>query len=85
MLQKRGHVSKRLVRLVIEDGVELGAGQEVHDADGKTVGSITSSARAGEHTVAMGLVRYKHTLSGTELSVDGHLAKVSCLSAREAS
>jgi hypothetical protein len=83
MLEKRGHVSKRLVRLVIDEEIDLASGSEIATTDGKIVGSITSATRANGKTWALGMVRYKHTESGTELSVAGQPARVACRSARE--
>ncbi len=83
MLEKRGHVAKRLVRLVIDSDAEIAAGSEVAAADGAVVGAITSAVRDGGKVWAMASVRYKHTESGTELRVAGHPAKVSCLGPRE--
>jgi folate-binding protein YgfZ len=80
MLEKRGHVSKRLVRLVLDEEIDLAVGAEVATPDGKGVGKITSATIGDGKTWAMGMVRYKQTLSGTELTVAGHPAKVSCLS-----
>lgn len=80
MLQKRGHVAKRLVRLVVGKGLDLQPGDEVNDKDGKKVGHITSAVRDGDTTFAMAMVRYKQTASGTDLSVANESAVVSCLS-----
>ncbi len=79
-LQKRGHVSKRLVRLALDGEIDLEPGTEVSDAEGNRVGKITSSTRGDGKTWALALVRYKHTASGTELRLAGHTARVSCLS-----
>jgi folate-binding protein YgfZ len=83
MLQKRGHVSKRLVRLELDSGAELSPGDEILGDDNAVVGKVTSTSAADSRTFAMGMVRYKQTLSGTKLSVAGHEATVSCLSARD--
>lgn len=83
MLQKRGHVNKRLVRLKLDAAVKLSAGDKIHDQDGAGVGEVTSAALTEDGAIAMGLVRYKQTISGTRLRVAGHDATVSCLSARE--
>ena len=83
MLEKRGHVKKRLVRLAVAGGVDLSSGDEVYTPQGEKVGHITSSVRAEGSTWAMAMVRYKHTVTGTELVVDDSRATVSCLSARE--
>jgi glycine cleavage system aminomethyltransferase T len=81
-LEKRGHVSKRLVRLVLEGELALEPGAGVTSADGQVVGQVTSSARGDGKTWALAMVRYKHTESGTELGLAGKTAKVSCLASR---
>lgn len=83
MLEKRGHVKKRLVRLVVEGDQAVPAGTLVTTPDGDEVGKVTSSIHADGKTWAMGLVRYKQTLSGTELRVGETSATVSCLAVRE--
>jgi folate-binding protein YgfZ len=83
MLEKRGHVKKRLVRLVMDGEGEIAPGDGVTTPDGEEVGKVTSTIHADGKTWAMGLVRYKQTLSGTELRVGDHTAKVSCLAVRE--
>lgn len=83
MLEKRGHVKKRLVRLVVEGEQAVPAGTPVTTPDGDEVGKVTSSIHADGKTWAMGLVRYKQTLSGTELKVGEAPATVSCLAVRE--
>ena len=85
MLQKRGHVNKRLVRLVIEGENQVERGAVVTTADGDEVGEVTSVAHDETQTYAMGRVRYKQTVSGTSLRIGKHEATVSCLSAREES
>jgi folate-binding protein YgfZ len=83
MLEKRGHVSRRLVRLHLAQEAELARDSDIATPDGEVVGKITSSVATAGETYAMGLVRYKHTLSGTELRVGELPATVSCLSSRE--
>jgi folate-binding protein YgfZ len=58
MLEKRGHVSKRLVQLVAS--AELPVGASIEDGEGKVIGSITSSASRAEGHVALAIVKYKH-------------------------
>jgi folate-binding protein YgfZ len=82
MLEKRGHVGKRLVRLIVDGAGEIGKGSPVLLGD-DTVGEVTSAIEDDGRTFAMALVRYKHTTSGTELLVGGHRAVVSCLAPRE--
>ena len=83
MLEKRGHVQKRLVRLVSSDG-QLAVGASVSDDQGKHVGTITSAVPVAGGSYALAMVRYKHTVSGTQLHVGGIAATVSCLSQRAA-
>jgi folate-binding protein YgfZ len=84
MLEKRGHVNKRLVRLAF-DGVvpAVAKDSEVRTLEGDVVGAVTSATRVGDRTMAIAMVRYKHTLSGTVLEVAGERAEVSCLATRE--
>ncbi len=83
-LEKRGHVANRLVRLVVDGVVDaICAGVELTTLEGEPVGTVTSAATSEDQTFALGMVRYKQTMSGTELRVAGHTATVSCLSARE--
>lgn len=83
MLEKRGHVKKRLVRLVVEGEQAVPAGTPVTTPEGEDVGKVTSSIHADGKTWAMALVRYKKTLSGTKLEVGQAPATVSCLAVRE--
>jgi hypothetical protein len=85
MLAKRGHVSKRLVRLLIDGKAEVDKGAVISTPDGKAVGTVTSVSQAGDQTMAIGLVRYKHTASGTKLSLADQVAEVSCIADREGS
>lgn len=84
MLEKRGHVNKRLVRLAF-DGVvpDVAKDSEVRTLDGDVIGAVTSATRVGDRTMAIAMVRYKHTQSGTKLEVAGERAEVSCLATRE--
>jgi hypothetical protein len=85
MLQKRGHVNKRLVRLVLAERVaEVEKGAAVQLPGGAAVGEVTSVVHSDDRTLCMAMVRYKHTMSGTMLEVAGVGAEVSCLSERDA-
>lgn len=82
MLEKRGHVAKRLVRLVLEgDAPEPGDG--ITTPDGDAVGKVTSAIADDGKAWVIGSVRYKHTASGTELQIGDRKATVSCLGVRE--
>ena len=71
MLEKRGRVSKRLVRLALEGELDLKAGSEVHTVEGESAGTLTSASATEGKTWALALLRHKQTLDGTELVVDG--------------
>lgn len=78
-LHKRGHVRRRLVRVVIEAARGADAvGAAVQDPTGNEVGAITSAALAGSATLAIATVDYQHTKHGSALVVDGAAATVSC-------
>ena len=84
MLEKRGHVAKRLVRLVIDaPTADIPPGSEVTTPEGTVVGTVTSAVRDDGKIFAMGSVRYKHTTSGTTLQIAGQPATVSCLAPRD--
>jgi hypothetical protein len=67
MLEKRGHVSKRLVQLVASAPLVVGA--EIRDVEGKAIGKITSSAGPSREELALGIVKYKHARADHELTV----------------
>lgn len=83
MLEKRGHVSKRLVRLVLDGDEAPQPGAEITTRDGKKVGEVTSAIADEGQSWVIGSVRYKQTASGTELEIGDRPAKVSCLGVRE--
>lgn len=82
MLEKRGHVAKRLVRLVL-DGDAPPPGEPILTPAGESVGAVTSSIADAGKAWVIGQVRYKQTASGTELMIGGRSATVSCLGIRE--
>lgn len=61
MLEKRGHVKKRLVQLQLE--APAAVGDAITTPDGTNVGNVTSVAGA----LALGYVKYKHAREGSEL------------------
>lgn len=75
MLEKRGHVKKRLVQL--EVGAAVSAGDAITTADGTLVGQVTSYAgRAQGSGIALGFVKYKHARAGVELQIGSTTARV---------
>jgi folate-binding protein YgfZ len=84
MLEKRGHVAKRLVRLILEGDDPPKAGTPITTPDGKEVGAVTSAIADGGKSWVIGSVRYKQTVSGTELAIGARPATVSCLGIRDA-
>jgi folate-binding protein YgfZ len=78
MLQVRGHVKKRLVRLDVDGDGDIAAGAEITAPDGASIGAVT---RAGAEidtgrAIALGHVKYKHIEPGTEVRVAGRVARV---------
>jgi folate-binding protein YgfZ len=84
MLEKRGHVKKRVVRLEASGDHALARGAEVTTPDGEQVGEVTSAVAGDGKTWALAMVRYKHSASGTALRVGDVPVAVSCIAAREA-
>ena len=76
MLEVRGHVKKKLVKLLVEGDSAIAAGAEIHAPDGSVVGAVTSSHRRAHQAMALGYVKYKLTAPGTELRVAGRAARV---------
>ena len=78
MLEKRGHVKRRLVTLRVGSDLPPPRGADVLDADGENVGSITSAAivPSAGGPVAMAMVKRARAEEGVELSVVGAKATV---------
>jgi folate-binding protein YgfZ len=77
MLEKRGHAKKHLVRLAVEGADPPAAGAEI-TAEGSAVGAVTSATAAltGEGQVALGYVKHKLAVAGTEVAVGGRPGRV---------
>jgi len=67
MLEKRGHVKRRLVQLAVEGDVAVG--DALKDAAGTVIGSVTSRVLRGGKGLALGYVKYKYAKSETVLTV----------------
>jgi tRNA-modifying protein YgfZ len=77
MVEKRGHAKKKLVHLAVEGDGALEAGVEIVLPEGGAVGALTSAARSPEGGwIALGPVKFKHTVPGTALVVGGRAARV---------
>jgi hypothetical protein len=77
MLEKRGHVKRKLVPLVVEGDADVPAGAEIALPDGTAIGQVTSRAPRPEGGVAaLGYVKWKHAAASTEIVVAGRPAKV---------
>ncbi|MFT3776449.1 MAG: folate-binding protein YgfZ [Minicystis sp.] len=81
MLEKRGHARRRLSRIAIDTADAIAPGTEIALKDDGAVGTVTSVARDGDATMALGYVKFKHANAGTELSIAGHAARVIGLAA----
>jgi hypothetical protein len=78
MLEKRGHVKKRLVQLMVDGPVATG--DVITDAAGAEIGKVTSAVtRSIGSNLALGYVKYKHAVEGGELSAAKSPAKVTGL------
>ena len=69
MLEKRGHVKRRLVQLRVDGPVAAGA--PILTEEGAESGRVTSASERSTKNLALGYVKYKHARSGTALSVGG--------------
>lgn len=79
MLEVRGHAKKRLVRLAIDGDGDVPVGSPIVSPEGGAeVGSVTSRTRApnGAGLIALGYVKYKLAVEGTELQVSGRAARI---------
>lgn len=78
MLQMRGHVKKKIVKLVVEGAETISNAAEIKGPDGATVGTITSTVSSPDkpEVLALGYVKWKLTPKGTELVVEGRKAVV---------
>lgn len=83
MLEKRGHAKKRLMRLAIEGAGPVAQGAEIALPDGTAVGAVTSATEAeeGGGALALGSVKFKHAVAGTEVSVAGRSGRLLGLAA----
>lgn len=78
MLEKRGHVKKRIVQLVVEGEAQVG--DRIALPDGTEVGHVTSaSVQAPHRSLALGWVKYKQARAETELRVGESCAVVTPL------
>ncbi len=77
----RGHVAKKISGLLLNGDSKVTRDNELHTADGKSIGRITSatfSPRLGRY-VALCIVKYDYLANGTEIvvtSVDGEHSAV---------
>lgn len=78
MLQMRGHVKKKIVRLTIDGHEPVATSTEIHSSEGASVGTITSTSESPDkqNVLALGYVKWKFTPNGTELVVGGRKAVV---------
>lgn len=76
MLELRGHVRRKLVRLALDAGAPRGA--ELRDKGGAEVGRLTSIARgsSGDAWAGLAMVKLSCAVPGTELMAGGARARV---------
>src|SRR6185503_17282110 len=78
MLEMRGHVKRKLVPFVAEDGASLAAGAQVTDEAGADVGKVSSagvSPTLGK-TVGLAMVKLASSEPGTKLHAPGAALRV---------
>ena len=78
MLQMRGHVKKKIVRLTIEGTDPVANSTAITLPDGASVGTVTSTTQSPDKpaVLALGYVKWKQTENGTELVVAGRKTTV---------
>jgi tRNA-modifying protein YgfZ len=78
MLENRGHVKRKLVSLVVDEGGDpLAAGAPVTTAEGAAVGEVKSACRgASGSPAAIAMVKWAQTKPGTELRVGDRVVRV---------
>jgi folate-binding protein YgfZ len=74
MLESRGQISRRLVRLTGPAG--LAAGAELRGADDQAVGTITSAVDDEGRSLALGIVKRAHAAAGTALRSEAGAVEV---------
>jgi len=77
MLEKRGHVKKRLVQLVVDGRIAVG--DAIATKDGVEIGKVTSTIATPSGSLALGYVKYKHATAGNALLAGQSPAKVTGL------
>lgn len=78
MLEMRGHVKRKLVPFVAEDGATLAPGAPVSDEAGAEVGKISSAGSSPTlgKTVGLAMVKLANAEPGTKLRTPGAWVKV---------
>jgi hypothetical protein len=78
MLEMRGHVKRKLVPFVADDGAALAAGAPVTDEAGADVGKISSAGMSPTlgKTVGLAMVKVAHASPGTRLHAPGAALRV---------
>jgi folate-binding protein YgfZ len=78
MLEKRGHVKKRLVQIVVLG--QAARGDKITLPEGAETGHVTSAVvQSPGRTIALGIVKYKQARADTELRVGAYKAVVTSL------
>jgi folate-binding protein YgfZ len=78
MLEMRGHVKRKLVPFVADDGAAIAPGAPVTDDAGADVGKVSSAAASPTlgRTVGLAMVKIASTAPGTELRAGGAKVRV---------
>jgi glycine cleavage system aminomethyltransferase T len=78
MLEMRGHVKRKLVSLVIDQGEAPAKGAPVANAAGEAIGEVTSAAASPTlgAPVALAMIKYAAAKAGGDVKVSDRPARI---------
>jgi len=73
-IKYRGHVAKKLSRVVFDQAAKIEAGMTIRSTEGKEAGRITSTTYSPHlgHTIALGYLKYEYIAAGTNVKIIAH-------------
>ena len=77
-IKYRGHVAKKLRGLLFEGPIKLEAPAVITSSDNKEIGRVTSTTISPHlgRRIALGYLKYEYSSAGTEVRLNGHMARV---------
>jgi folate-binding protein YgfZ len=78
MLEMRGHVKRKLVRVELEGGASPAKGERVTTESGEAIGDVTSAAPSPTlgSPVALAMIKYAHAKDGERVRIAGKAGRV---------